>query len=59
MSSVNLALPQTRRAREPSTRNSTGCGGRLRTISASSRPDTRTLPGSSTWTSTDARAETS
>ena len=57
---VNRAEPQVsddpRRRRAPS---STGLAGRLRQMSASSRPETRALPSSGTWRGIVARAEVS
>ena len=44
--SANSALPQLRVTSSPSERNSAGCPGRLRVISASSRPGTSAVPGS-------------
>ena len=57
--SANSALPQLRVTSSPSDRNSAGCPGRLRVISASSRPDTRAVPSSSVATGMLAWAETS
>ena len=45
--SANSALPQLSVTSSPSERNSAGCPGRLRVISASSRPGTSAEPGSS------------
>ena len=56
---VKVALPHFRVARVPSVARSTGLAGSDRTISASSRPDTRTAPSSSVITGTVACAETS
>ncbi len=57
--SVKTALPHFRVVRVPSVLISTGRAGRLRTISARSRPDTRTAPSSSVITGRLAWAETS
>ena len=57
--SVNRELPQTTVTRTPSVEISTGLLGSAREMSASSRPETRTVPSSSTSASTDTRAETS
>ena len=59
VTSVNEALPQVRLTPSGSSANSTGRLGRLRVISASSRPGTSTVPGSATSAPTSARAETS
>ena len=59
VSSVNVALPQVRTALPPSDAICTGRAGRLRLISASSRPETSALPSSSVTTGTVAWAETS
>ena len=56
---VNREEPQTTVARTPSVEISTGRLGRARQMSASSRPETRTVPSSSTSASTETRAETS
>ncbi|CAM5629389.1 hypothetical protein SPURM210S_01220 [Streptomyces purpurascens] len=57
--SVNREEPQTTVARTPSVEISTGRLGSARQMSASRRPETRTVPSSSTSVSTDTRAETS
>ncbi len=54
-----MALPQVSVARAPSELISTGRAGRLRVISASSRPETSRSPSSSTATGTVAWADTS
>ena len=59
VSSVKVALPQVRTARPPSDVICTGRAGRLRLISASSRPETSALPSSSVITGTVACADTS
>ncbi len=59
VSSVKVELPQVRTARAPSDAIWTGRLGRLRLISASSRPETRALPSSSAVTGTRACADTS
>jgi hypothetical protein len=56
---VNRELPQTRITRTPSVEISTGLLGSDREMSASSRPETRTVPGSSMSASVSTRAETS
>ena len=56
---VKVALPHLRVARVPSVVRSTGRAGSDLTISASSRPETRTAPSSSMTTGTVAWAETS
>ena len=50
--SVKTALPHFRVVRVPSVLISTGRAGRLRTISARSRPETSTVPSSSVITGT-------
>ena len=55
----NSAVPQVSTASEPSVTISTSSAGRLRLISASSRPGISTLPVSATSASIVARAETS
>ena len=57
--SPNSALPQVRIASPPSVTISTGWSGRLLVISASTRPGISVRPGSATWASTVARADTS
>ena len=56
---VNVVLPHLTVVRVPSVLMSTGLAGRLRTISASSLPETSTMPGSSAATGIVASAETS
>ena len=56
---VNVALPHLTVVLDPSVARSTGLAGRLRTISASSLPETSTVPGSSACTGMVAWAETS
>ena len=56
---VNSALPQVRFTVSASVATSTASAGRLRVISASSRPGTITVPGSPTSASICAVAETS
>ena len=56
---VKVALPHLRVALVPSVTRPTGLAGSDRTISASSRPETRTVPSSSVITGTVASAETS
>ena len=57
--SVNVALPHLTVVLVPSVVRSTGRAGSERTISASSLPETRTVPGSSAWTGIVDWAETS
>ena len=57
--SVNVAEPQRSVTFAPSIDMSTGLFGRLRQMSASSRPETRALPSSCTAAGIDARAEVS
>lgn len=52
-------LPQVTWTLAPSVVMSTGLPGRLREMSASRRPSTRTVPGSETSAATVMRAETS
>ena len=54
-----MALPQVSTARPASATICTGRAGRLRLISASSRPETRAVPSSSVVTGTVAWADTS
>ncbi|CAM5641755.1 hypothetical protein SRIMM317S_06495 [Streptomyces rimosus subsp. rimosus] len=56
---VKREEPQTTVTRTPSVEISTGRLGRARQMSASRRPETRTVPSSSVSASTDTRAETS
>jgi hypothetical protein len=56
---VKREEPQTTVTRTPSDEISTGRFGSERQMSASRRPETRTVPSSSTSTSTETRAETS
>ena len=57
--SPNSALPHVSSTMSASDVTSTSAGGRLRAISASSRPGTRAVPGSPTSAATATRAETS
>ena len=57
--SVNAARPHCSSTRVPSVLTCTGWAGSARAMSASSRPDTRVRPGSSTTASTSTRALTS
>ena len=57
--SVNREAPQVSETREPSVTTSTGLPGSDREMSASSLPETRTVPGSATSAGTSTRADTS
>ena len=57
--SSNSALPQATRSMSSGELNSTSRGGRLRVISASRRPGTSAVPGSSTSAGTVTLADTS
>ena len=59
VSSVKRLAPHVSETREPSVATSTGLPGSDREMSASSRPETRTVPGSATSDGTSTRAETS
>ncbi len=56
---VNRELPHTSWTLGPSVENSTGRFGRARAMSASSLPETRTVPSCSTWAGSCDREETS
>ncbi len=59
LSSVNFADPQLTAIRPSSVENRTGAFGSLLAMSASSRPETRAVPSSSTSAEISVREETS
>ncbi len=59
VSRVNRLAPHVSDTREPSVATSTGLAGRDRAMSASSLPQTSTVPPSETSAGTSTRAETS
>ncbi len=56
---VKRLAPHVTATRVPSVQTSTGLPGRAREMSASSRPETSTVPGSKTSAATSTRAEIS